>query len=345
MKWRTKMQTFEIKAELLNNAIMIDNSCNKYSKIKDFINNENHHYHEWIFLKTSDNIRIRMTTSLNSNYVLIYKDSKFSIMKDGKTLLEDVCLEEPIVHAPEQLYMSLYQYCKVGCKFCPLSISKDRVHFSLDTIYSDIDESINKKITSMGITTSVPYNLSLSDLEDEILFVVEKVRQRLPKIPIGVSTKCPTRRFLERLKKAGVSEVRLNLEVFNEELAKKIMPNKSINEIKESLLVAVQVFGRGKVSSNFIVGIGESNTDIENGIKWCCSNGIIPTIYPYDPIDLTIELDEKLDFHKPSSKRLIQLAKIHKKYLIENNLFSESLKTMCPACAASHIFPVRDMKF
>lgn len=337
------MKTFEIKAELLNNSICIKLNNKSEDILSAYINNENHHHNEWVFFKTKDDVRIRMTISSESIYTLENIEGKLYIFKNNTKLLEDVIIEKPIIHAPDQLFLGLYEYCKIGCSFCPLSKTKDNVHYSLDSIYNDIESHLQEKILSVGITTSIPYHLELSDLEDELIFVVKKIRKKLPNIPMGLSTKTPSINFMETIKNEGVSEIRLNMELYNRDLAKKIMPKKNIDEIKESLLNAVKIFGKGKVSCNFIVGIGETDNDLELGVEWCCKNGIIPTLYPYDPIDLTENQFEMKIFEKPSKERLIKLAIMHKNYLMKYDLFKNTFETMCLGCSASHINPIKDM--
>lgn len=104
---------------------------------------------------------------------------------------------------------------------------------------------------------------------------------------------------LSLLKKYGIDEIRLNLETPNEKLAKNIMPNKPFRDIFCSIENAVNTFGAGKVSSNIIVGLGESDEDIVSGVENLASIGSIATLYPYYPIK-----NNHLMFLRPSELRL-----------------------------------------
>ena len=64
---------------------------------------------------------------------------------------------------------------------------------------------------------------------------------------------------IDRLKEAGADEIKLNLETFDPEIFKKVCGELDLDWIMEALEHAVEVFGRGKVTSNIIIGMGESD--------------------------------------------------------------------------------------
>lgn len=340
------MEEFEIKAHLLNQKVCFSN--NILDGKKEWINKENLHKQDYVFFKTKKGLRVKMQHSLNSCWMIDYdiQNKYFILKKDSKIILKNIIIEKPLLHAPEQLFLGLYDYCSVKCMFCPLAYSTNLKHYSLDIICSDLEVNKNKNIKSIGLTTAVPYSLSLEDLADELCLVIKKIKQKFPNLPIGVSTKCPSKLDLLHLHQAGAEEIRLNMELYDETLASNIMPNKSIKEIKKSLLHAVEIFGFGKVSCNFIVGLGETDESILNGIIWCCQRGIMPTLYPYENITSSHNIMSSIisTFSTPSPQRLIALAKQHYSILKEYDMLHVQLKTMCPSCAASHIYPPTDMK-
>jgi len=310
---------------------------------------DNHHHTAWIFVKLSQNCHVRLTVIDSKSET----HGKFTLDKssDGYVLIDKTTgalianieeIEEEAVHAPKQLFLGIYEYCRVGCVFCPLTQSNtSHTHYSLDDIYKDIDDNYGK-FSSIGITTSVPPNLSTEDVADEMIFITTKVREKVgTDIPIGVSTKIPTIEHMHRLKQAGADEIRLNYEVANPELAKILMPNKVQTDIFESLRLSVNVFGKNKVSSNILLGLGETDDDVIKTVKLLASIGVIATLYPYDIFESSNALTKT--FTRPSSDRLLSLAIAHKLILEKYSLIPQELKTMCPVCTASHIFPGRDL--
>lgn len=310
-------------------------------------NSENHHHDEWIFIRLSETSRVRLVIDDNNPaFSIIYKEnSGLTLLNNqtGEELIQGLNLEDAVIHAPDQLFLGLYEYCRIGCKFCPLHTTQGTMlHYSLDSIYKDIDDSSKKSYSSIGITTSIPYNLTSDDVADEMIFVVRKIREKVGfNIPIGVSTRIPSERIMEQLKNAGANEIRLNIEVPNSQLSHKLMPNKSLEDIYNSLALACKVFGKGKVSSNIVLGLGESDQDVICAIRRLAKLGVIATLYPYDPFDGDKRLNLKFD--RPDAERIYRLAVSHKEILDEYQLSTSTLLTMCPACAASHVFPGKDL--
>ena len=79
--------------------------------------------------------------------------------------------------------------------------------------------------------------------------------------------------------------------------------------------------------------------DVVNTIERLAQIGVIATLYPYDPIDE----HEKSPFQRPDEDRIYNLAVEHKRILNKYGLDATALQTMCPACAASHILPGKDL--
>lgn len=331
----------QIKAYLLASSLIKISDSIKTSLLQ--INNGNLIKSNWIFLRLNNNTRVRMTVSENAELILKEEaDSNLKIIHypSGKTIVEHIKIERVLAHAPEQLFFLLYKDCFNGCKFCPLTYKKsDKPHYSWERMKARIVESIPHGIQSIGITSSCPAGKTEDELVDELVCIIRKIRILVGEnIPIGVSLKTPTKKSLLRLKDCGVCEMRLNLEIYNAELSTYLMPNKKIDEIIHSIKIAVDIFGKNKVSSNLIIGLGESDKDILNGIDKLAEIGAIATLYPYDPLDI-----ENDTFKRPSTERIYRLALKHKEILEKHHLNPNELKTMCCACAASHLYPGKDL--
>lgn len=349
----------DTKAELLASAHIKfgDNSTNietyTNATISESGYTDNHHLNPWVFIKFENNTHVRMTLNDKlAKYILLESDRGqpyFKIIRiDNNVLLVDgVVLEKELVHCPDHLFLGLYEYCSANCYFCPLSIRKNPVYYSIADIFADLVANESSGYKSIGITTGIPPHKTSYEVGVELADVVRKIRKKVgASIPIGVSTKLPSKEVLRMLHDAGASEARLNLEIYDYELSLKLMPNKSRDEILKSIHDACEVFGHGKVSSNIILGIGESDSSVIEGVENLASIGAIATLYPYDPVPEREELLNSLTGGPvgiPTKMRLIDLANKHKEILNNYKLRPQDLKTMCPACAASHILPGIDL--
>jgi len=329
----------------MTKAFLLSKSYIRFSSdIKNNIEKQkgNLYRKEWVFIRLNRNSRVRLIYNENADILLIPSQDGTYYIQDiitNSIIIKNVQIEKVLAHAPEQLFFALYKKCSMGCKFCPLSTRIDDAHYSLDLMYSRIKNIKNNEIKSISITSSSPPNLSTSDVVDEMIFLINKIKNIVnPDIPIGVSVKEPSKEDLSRLKENGVNEVRLNLEIFNDSLSQKLMPIKNKKNIMKSIAYACDIFGTGFVSSNMIIGVGENDSDLLLGTEALAKLGAVATLYPYDSIESITE-----DFHRPTVERLYSLAIEQKKIFDKYKIDTSKLKTMCCSCAASHIFPGKDL--
>jgi biotin synthase-related radical SAM superfamily protein len=52
----------------------------------------------------------------------------------------------------------------------------------------------------------------------------------------------------------------------------------------DALKDAVGVYGRGRVSTHIIVGLGETEKDVAEILQWCVDTGICPSLFAFTPI-------------------------------------------------------------
>lgn len=330
----------QIKAILLSEgSIQLNSDISErelYSSTGNIVKNQ------WIFLRISQMSRVRVSLNNISKLMLFKSNTDDFFIKDittQKIIANHVTIERIMAHAPEQLFFLLYKNCINCCLFCPLTYENNNSHYDWERIRQKIINNLNYEIKSVSFTTSCPLGKSQDELVDEIINNISKTRKLLGEdIPIGVSLMSPTNKQLSLLKEFGATEIRLNLETYNTYIAKNIMPKKDLNRILHSIEMAVDIFGKEKVSSNIIVGLGESDDDVLKGVNHLAEIGALATLYPYDSIG---KFDNK--FKRPSAERLYNLAIEQKKIFCKYNLNPLNSKTMCCQCAASHIFPGRDL--
>ncbi|MCX7591113.1 MAG: hypothetical protein N2255_05735 [Kiritimatiellae bacterium] len=120
---------------------------------------------------------------------------------------------------------------------------------------------------------------------------------------IGCGSQALTREWSRQIRTAGAGYACYNLEVWDKELWTKICPGKArfvgYEEWLESLVDAVEVFGRGAVFSAMVTGVElvppdgfpsekmalESNLQ---GAEWMLSHGIVPIHSPFSPAPASV---------------------------------------------------------
>lgn len=238
-------------------------------------------------------------------------------------------LLEPGLHCPDQAFITVTGSCIFRCKYCnvPLIGGKRK---SIEEIMSMV-ESVQHHIHAISITSGV-----LKSIEEEEAYVIEVVKRlRSLDLPIGVSI-YPTDKTSDRLKELGVVEVKFNLEAATPELFADVCPGLNYDQIWATLDRSVEVFGRGRVFSNVIVGIGETDAELEACIQKLTSHGVIPVLRPLNPVAAFAGTP------RPSAERLRKVFSMHKDALERAGLDVTSALTMCTNCAGCDLVPGKD---
>jgi biotin synthase-related radical SAM superfamily protein len=192
-------------------------------------------------------------------------------------------------------------------------------------------ESVRHRISSISITSGV-----LSTIEEEESYVIQVVQHLIfLDLPIGVSI-YPTEKTPDRLKALGVAEVKFNLEAATPEIFSKMCPGLDYELIWHALDRSVELFGKDRVFSNVIIGLGETDGELETCIWKLTSHGVIPVLRPLNPVA------ELTGSPRPSAERLRKIFAVHELALAAANLDAKRALTMCTNCAGCDLVPGRD---
>ncbi|HSD57531.1 MAG TPA: radical SAM protein, partial [Methanotrichaceae archaeon] len=271
----------------------------------------------------------------NSPLKVVRCCSEVALIRDGEVIVTGV-LEPALSHCPEQAYLTISGSCIYDCKFCPVP-KLDGGTKSLETILQLVEEAKQTgDLRAISLTSGVA-----ESAEDEIKRAVEVVRALRTRydVPIGVSV-YPTETSSEELKAAGATEIKYNVETMDPEIFEKYCPGLSLPFVLKSLEKAVKIFGKNRVSSNFILGLGESDECVLSGVARLAEMGVIPNLRPISPHPLRAG---EVKVQRPSAERLLKLARATRKVLDEHGLRADLAETMCLPCTGCDITPHRDV--
>jgi biotin synthase-related radical SAM superfamily protein len=285
----------------------------------------------------SDGHRVRLEINKNSPLKLVKENDDFAILKDNKELVRgDV---EPILaHCPEQAYITLSERCIYDCKFCSVPKLQGKVK-SLEEVVAMVEQAQKTgKLKAIALTSGVE-----KSPEAEIDRVIDAVKAlRKYNVPIGVSVH-PTKDSSRRLKDAGVVEIKYNVETMDRAIFEQVCKGRkgfSLDFILESLRDAVTVFGKNRVSTNFIIGLGETDECVRDGVEYLAQIGVIPILRP---ITLPPLRKGELEATRPSAERLLKLARMTRDIVEKYGLRVDVAQTMCLPCTGCDITPYRDV--
>ena len=121
---------------------------------------------------------------------------------------------------------------------------------------------------------------------------VRAVLEAVPGLPIQVQCEPPgDLAWISALRDAGATAIGIHVESLDEEVRRRWMPGKSsvsMAEYEAAWDEAVRVFGRNRVSTYLLVGLGEDPDELIEGAGRLIERGVYPFVVPFRPMSGTL---------------------------------------------------------
>lgn len=302
-----------------------------------------------IFLKF-DRYRVRTAITQNtgvSQFQLKRMDDSYNIVRGASVFLRNVTLENPLFHTPNQAFFSLASPCIFDCKYCATPKLKLKFKLEPEKIVELIRSALRRKkrLEAIALTSGVigSERKTIQLMTDTIKLIRNELD---PQIPIGVEPFVTKKEHIDELYSAGCDEIKINVESFDKEIVKAVCPDINYNKVLSALEYSASVFDKNRVCSNVLIGLGESDENVLNGLEWMAERSVVANlrpllINPYRTQDLAKATQDKA--LRPSATRILQLAKNYKSILNHHRLKTHSFKTMCHKCTGCEIAPQQDI--
>ncbi|MEA3414525.1 MAG: hypothetical protein U9Q99_03320 [Nanoarchaeota archaeon] len=299
-----------------------------------------------IFLKYNNNISLKTRINDKSNYYLISKDKNLQIIDNKERIfLKNVKLIQNELKSgifTEQLSgiiaTNLYG-CQLvnenkSCKFC--SIEKySGFKFSKNYFENDLEKILKrKKFNSLTINGGSFPKLKYKGYELMQGYVKIANKKGIKKINLEIMpnqdlTKKEINDFFNEIKKDGITSVQVNLEIWEKEKRKKIMPYKGLiprETYLEYLKEGSKILGEGKLSSVLLIGLNNEK-ELSEGLTEIIKNKGIPSIEIFRALPETELKDFTIKYN------LKEIEKIMKK--INNQIKYKTLEgcLKCNGCS------------
>ncbi len=285
-----------------------------------------------------DGHRVRLGVRQSSKFSATLKGEVVTIYADGKEYAHGK-LEQAISHCPGQVYITVSERCVFDCKFCPVPKLQGKIKSDAQVLDLVREGMKSPELSAISITSGVW--TTPEEEAERIARVVKLIKQELGNrnIPIGVSIYA-TDDSSELLKEAGAVEVKYNIETVDREIFNKVCPGLSFDYIVQSLEHAVDIFGRNHVFSNILIGMGESDETILEGMDMLASKGVIPILRKTNPHPLRAG---EITIEPITAARLLRLAREQRRILDQYGLDPVQALTGCVPCTGCDITPMIDI--
>lgn len=175
----------------------------------------------------------------------------------------------------------------LSCEFCE-SKHKKAYEVPLEDVYEVIDtyeEQVDFRHYLIG-GASGPENHE----HERIIQIASYIKSKSPKSIYLMSLPPKDKNIIDEYFKSGITEVAFNLETYDRDVAKKIMPGKGripMSQYIEAFKESVKHLGNtGNVRTMFILGL-ESETSLLTGIEHMASIGVSPMLSALRPMPNT----------------------------------------------------------
>jgi radical SAM protein (TIGR04043 family) len=120
----------------------------------------------------------------------------------------------------------------------------------------------------------------------------QAVHAAVPGLPIQVQIEPPQDlTVITTLKDAGTTAIGIHVESMDDDVRRRWLPGKGtvpLEEYEKAWDEAVRVFGRNKVSTYLLAGLGEDPDDLVAGAKSLIDRGVYPFVVPMRPMAGTL---------------------------------------------------------
>ena len=276
----------------------------------------------------------RLSVAESSPLCLESRETGVAIMMDGREIARGR-LAEPLLHCPEQAYITVSERCIYDCKFCAVPKLAGGIKSS-QTVLQMVEEAARTgSLQAISLTSGV--EVSPQAEAERVAGIVRDLKRF--GVPVGVSIS-PFPGVNQILKDAGADEVKYNLECVDRELFPQVCPGISRPEIMDALQEAVAIFGKNRVFTNIIVGLGETDEHLRRSIDELTKWGVIPVLRAVFPHPLRAG---ETWMERPSAERLLDNAHYLKAELEKNGLDGAAALTGCYRCTGCDLTPGRDL--
>ncbi|WP_347455767.1 MSMEG_0568 family radical SAM protein [Acinetobacter thermotolerans] len=246
------------------------------------------------------------------------------------------------LHSHDVLATTVLQHCirmnnkATACQFCSIDQSLKDGRTLIRKRPEQLAEVAKAAveldgISQMILTTGTP---NTPDRGAEILFDSVTAIRAAVDLPIQVQCEPPDDfSWFAKLKNAGAVSIGMHLEAVSDRVRHKIMPGKaevSLDKYFAAFKAAVEVFGRGQVSTYILAGLGDTQEEILEMTAKLTEIGVYPFVVPFVPIQGT-----PLEHHpKPEPEFMQALYPEIGAQLKQHQLKSEDTQAGCAKCGA-----------
>jgi radical SAM protein (TIGR04043 family) len=247
-----------------------------------------------------------------------------------------------LLHSHDVLATTVLQTCMryrnsdTVCQFCAIEKSLEADRTIARKTPAQLAEVAAAAVQLDGVKHLVMTSGTPNTSDRGAAYLAECAQAIKQRVNLPIQAQCePPDDFgwFQKLKDAGVDSLGMHLEAITPSVRAKIMPGKAEVPVEyyfQAFVAAVEVFGRGQVSTYLLAGLGDSLEELVAGCDRLIQIGVYPFVVPFVPITGT-----SLEHHPaPSSEMMFALYQQVGALLKQAGMSAADIKAGCGKCGA-----------
>lgn len=247
-----------------------------------------------------------------------------------------------LLHSRDVLATTVLQTCMrysdaaTACQFCAIGQSLESGKTITRKTPDQLAEVAEAAVRLDGVTQMVMTTGTPNTSDRGAAYLTECARAIKARVDIPIQAQCEPPddfRWFERMKAAGIDSLGMHLEAADPTVRAAIMPGKASVPVAyyfQAFAAAVQVFGRGQVSTYLLAGLGDSQETLLSVCDRLIHLGVYPFVVPFVPITGT----PLANHPAPDSTWMFTLYEQNGAMLRHARLSSSDMKAGCAKCGA-----------
>ena len=246
------------------------------------------------------------------------------------------------LHSTDVLATTVLQECirygqeDTSCQFCSIGQSLEAGKTIAQKTPDQLAEVALAAYELDGVSQMVMTTGTPPTADRGAAMLAECVKAVKAAVPLPIQVQCEPPKdlsHLRQLKAVGADSIGMHLEAVSERVRQKVMASKAnirVSEYLKAFEYAVELFGRGNVSTYILAGLGDTQDEILSISQRCLDIGVYPFVVPFVPISGT-----RLANHPPPSTEFMDsILEPLSQMIVAANLDSDAQVAGCAKCGA-----------
>ena len=247
-----------------------------------------------------------------------------------------------LLHSHNVLATTVLQTCiryenrKTACQFCAIGQSLEAGRTIAQKTPEQLAEVAEAAVKLDGVEHMIMTTGTPSTTDRGAAYLTECARAIRARVNLPIQAQCePPDDFtwFQSMQDAGIDSLGMHLEAADPEVRASIMPGKAKVPLAyyfEAFAAAVEIFGRGQVSTYLLAGLGDSKESLLSVCDRLIKIGVYPFVVPFVPITGT----PLSHYAPPTSEFMFELYQAIGQKLKQAHLRSSEMKAGCAKCGA-----------